>query len=55
MSPSEFFQEYLVDINRFFYTHGANYLVTWRHILPRVMDEQYSWMIKWMINKMDEI
>jgi hypothetical protein len=24
------------------------YLVTWRNILPHVMDERYSWMEKWM-------
>jgi hypothetical protein len=55
VSPSEFFQEYPIDVNRFFLTHGARILVMWRHILPHVMDERYSWMIKWMINKMYEL
>jgi hypothetical protein len=30
------------------------YLVTWRNILARVMDELFL-MKKWMINKMDEL
>jgi hypothetical protein len=31
------------------------YLVTWKNILPHVMDEQFSWMKKWMKNKMYEL
>jgi hypothetical protein len=31
------------------------YLVMWKNILPCVMDERCFWMIKWMINKMDEL
>ncbi len=49
MNPSESFQEYPIDIDINFLTHGMEYLVTWQDILPHVIDEQHSWMI----NKMD--
>jgi hypothetical protein len=29
-------------------TYKMDYLVMWKNILPRVMDERFSWMKKWM-------
>jgi hypothetical protein len=49
MNPSESFQEYHVDVDIIFLTHGMAYFVTWKNILPCVINEQYFWMI----NKMD--
>jgi hypothetical protein len=39
----------------YYLTHRMEYLVTWRNTLPCVMDERFSWMKKWMTNKMDEL
>jgi hypothetical protein len=54
VSPSESFQKYFANVNEIFFDTWIEYLVTWKNILPCVMDEKYFW-IKWMINKMDEL
>jgi hypothetical protein len=30
----------------YYLTYGIEYFVTWRNILPHVVDEQYYWMKK---------
>jgi hypothetical protein len=42
-------------LTEYYLTHRTKYLVTWRNILPPIMDEHFFWMKKCMINKMDEL
>jgi hypothetical protein len=48
MSQANIFKNILLTSIEYYLTHGMKYLVMWRNIMPRVMDEQYFWM------KMDE-
>jgi hypothetical protein len=43
----------LLTSMKYYLTHGTEYLVMWKNILPHVMDELYSWMKKGMINQMN--
>jgi hypothetical protein len=40
------FKDILLTSMEYYLTDGTKYLVTWKNILSRVMDEQYSWMKK---------
>jgi hypothetical protein len=39
VSPSKSFQEYFANVNEIFFDTWIKYLVTWKNILPCVMDE----------------
>jgi hypothetical protein len=38
------FKNIFLTSTKYYLTHKTKYLVTWRSILPHVMDEQFSWM-----------
>jgi hypothetical protein len=49
------FKNILLKSTKYYWTWRTKYLVTWKNLMPCVMDEQFFWMKKWMINKMDEL
>jgi len=45
----------LLTSTKYYLTNRMIYLVMWKNILPPIMDEQFSWMKKCIINKMNEL
>jgi hypothetical protein len=58
-SKTKSFLEFFSHIDGIFKIHFVTprtwYLVTWKNILPRVMDEWYLWMKMWTKMTMDEL
>jgi hypothetical protein len=50
-AQANLFKNILLTSIKYYLTHKTEYVMTWKDILPHVMDEWYFWMI----NQMDEL